>query len=147
PPPLPDSVPPRLARVVSMMMAKSRDQRYPDARSARKALQAVQAMLAELAGVPIRMASEDTGVVDPADIFPPGYDRNAPIGAEQSGPMSATGSQSGPHAAHVSASGPYAAHASGSGPHAPHLASQSGPNPTMMGVPSKSLTLADTLTQ
>ncbi len=94
PPPLPDSVPPRLARVVSMMMAKSRDQRFPDARSARKALQAVQVLLAEEAGVPIPLSAEDTGVVDPVDIFPPGHDRSAPTGAEQSGSMSVSGSHS-----------------------------------------------------
>jgi serine/threonine protein kinase len=98
PPPLPESISPRLTRVVSMMMAKGRDRRYPDARSARKALQAVQAKLAEEAGVPIPTTQQDTGVIDPADIYPPGFDRNAPIGqAEQSGPMIASDStRSGP---------------------------------------------------
>src|SRR5690606_28629978 len=77
PPPLPDSIPPRLVRVVSMMMAKARDERYPDARSARKALQAVQARLPEDAGVPCPRTAYDTGVVEPADIYPPGFDRSA----------------------------------------------------------------------
>ena len=97
PPPLPEWVSPRLARVVSMMMAKSRDQRYPDARSARKALQAVQAKLAEEAGVPIPTTQVDTGVIDPADIYPPGFDRSSGLPAEQSGPMAASDStRSGP---------------------------------------------------
>jgi len=99
PPPLPDFIPQRLVRVVSLMMAKSRDQRYPDARSARKALQAVQALMAEEAGVPIPTISEDTGVVNPADIYPPGFDRSAPVTpAEQSGPITASDShRSGPN--------------------------------------------------
>jgi tRNA A-37 threonylcarbamoyl transferase component Bud32 len=74
PPPLPKTVPIPLQRVVKMMMAKSRDQRYPDARSARKALQAVQARLAEDAGVPVKFSAFDTGVVDPRDIYPEGHE-------------------------------------------------------------------------
>ncbi|MFO7562949.1 MAG: serine/threonine-protein kinase [Enhygromyxa sp.] len=94
PPPLPDFIPQRLTRVVSLMMAKSRDDRYPDARSARKALQAVQALMAEEAGVPIPKPLEDTGVIDPNDIYPPGFDRSAPVApAEQSGPRAASDSQ------------------------------------------------------
>jgi serine/threonine protein kinase len=74
PPPLPDTIPAPLQRVVKMMMAKTRDQRYPDARSARKALQAVQARLAADAGVAVRRSVHDTGVVDPRDIYPEGHE-------------------------------------------------------------------------
>jgi serine/threonine protein kinase len=74
PPPLPDSIPMPLQRVVKMMMAKVRDQRYPDARSARKALQAVQARLSSDAGVPVRRSVHDTGLVDPRDIYPEGHE-------------------------------------------------------------------------
>jgi serine/threonine protein kinase len=101
PPPLPDTLSPRLTRVVSMMMAKSRDQRYPDARSARKALQAVQAKLQEEAGVPVDSVHMDSGVVDVNDIYPPGFDRSAPItrefieSSEQSGPLASDSSRSG----------------------------------------------------
>jgi hypothetical protein len=56
--------------VVKMMMAKTRDQRYPDARSARKALQAVQARLAADAGIAVEHSVHDTGVVDVRDIYP-----------------------------------------------------------------------------
>ena len=126
PPPLPDSIPPRLVRVVSMMMAKGRAERYPDARSARKALQAVQARLAEDAGVPIPMTAYDTGVVDPADIYPPGFDRSA------TGPIGPTGSSG-------------AADSAGSGPRV--AANQStGTGPTMMPASKQTMTLADTLT-
>ena len=71
PPPLPEGVPVPLVRVVNMMMAKQRDRRYPDARSARKALQAVQAKLAEQAGVPVPSSTLDTGIVDPREIYGP----------------------------------------------------------------------------
>jgi serine/threonine protein kinase len=74
PPPLPDHIPIPLQRVVKMMMAKTRDQRYPDARSARKALQAVQARLAADAGVAVKRSVHDTGVVDPRDIYPEGHE-------------------------------------------------------------------------
>jgi serine/threonine protein kinase len=74
PPPLPDDIPPALVRVVKMMMAKVRDQRYPDARSARKALQAVQSKLAADAGVAVKRSVHDTGVVDPRDIYPEGHE-------------------------------------------------------------------------
>ncbi|PRP93274.1 Serine/threonine-protein kinase PknB [Enhygromyxa salina] len=99
PPPLPDTIPLPLQRVVSMMMAKSRDQRYPDARSARKALQAVQAQLADDAGVPIKMSPHDTGLVDPRDIYPPGHE------ALESNPAFRAGSGSHPGAASGSGSG------------------------------------------
>jgi serine/threonine protein kinase len=122
PPPLPDSIPPRLARVVAMMMAKSRAERYPDARSARKALQSVQSMLAADAGIPIPFSPHDTGVVDPADIYPPGFDRS------QTGPIDAGIAPTIPPV-------PDALTASGSGP----VATDSGPRTTM--------TLADTFTQ
>jgi serine/threonine protein kinase len=72
PPPLPESIPAPLQRVVKMMMAKTRDQRYPDARSARKALQAVQARLAADAGIAVEHSVHDTGVVDVRDIYPEG---------------------------------------------------------------------------
>lgn len=72
PPPLPASVPETLAQVVSTMMAKGRDQRYPNARAARKALQAVHSQLAAEAGVPVAFNPEDTGIVDPRDIYGPG---------------------------------------------------------------------------
>ena len=131
PPPLPDSVPPRLRRVVGLMMAKGRDQRYPDARSARKALQAVQAALAAEAGVPIPMASEDTGVVDPSELFAdhelhtplPGGAYNTPVPHD---PLTTTGDPT------LSQSGP--------------RLSASGSGPTMMPVTSGRMTLADTLT-
>jgi hypothetical protein len=74
PPPLPDTIPVPLQRVVKMMMAKTRNQRYPDARSARKALQAVQARLAADAGVAVKRSAHDTGVVDPRDIYPEGHE-------------------------------------------------------------------------
>lgn len=125
PPPLPEWISPRLSRVVSMMMAKSRDQRYPDARSARKALQAVQAKLAEEAGVPIPTSQQDTGVIDPADIYPPGFDRSGPITGPITGPGIGQADQSGPMQASDS--------------------TRSGPLSTPTHAPS--LTLADTLTQ
>lgn len=119
PPPLPESIPPRLVRVVSMMMAKARDQRYPDARSARKALQLVQSGLAADAGLPIPFTPGDTGVIDPADIYPPGFDRSA----ASSGPATLDGSP----------------------PSMPTTPTPM-PSPTMMPVGQKSLTLADTFT-
>jgi serine/threonine protein kinase len=137
PPPLPETIPPRLRRVVSLMMAKSRDQRYPDARSARKALQAIQAALAGEAGVPIPLASEDTGVVDPADFED--YDMATPLPAESYRGLVTPA----PHDLVIGDS----SSTSQSGPRT----SASGSGPTMMPVPvpgaGRSMTLADTLTK
>jgi serine/threonine protein kinase len=94
PPPLPDSVPPPLQRVVKMMMAKTRDQRYPDARSARKALQAVQARLSADAGIPVKYSPHDTGLVDPRDIYPEGHEAIVNNPAFSSGARAGSGSGS-----------------------------------------------------
>lgn len=59
-PPLGPHVPPALAEVAMRLMAKTRDDRYPDARSARKALQALHGQLASMAGVPTSYSPEDT---------------------------------------------------------------------------------------
>jgi serine/threonine protein kinase len=91
PPPLPAAIPLPLQRVVKMMMAKGRDERYPDARSARKALQSVQARLSDDAGIPIKLSPHDTGLVDPRDIYPAGHEAlvNNPAFRAGSGSMSA----------------------------------------------------------
>jgi serine/threonine protein kinase len=96
PPPLPDSIPVPLQRVVKMMMAKTRDQRYPDARSARKALQAVQSRLAADAGVAVRRSTHDTGVVDPRDIYPEGHEALTSSARAGSGSSSRAASDSAP---------------------------------------------------
>jgi serine/threonine protein kinase len=97
PPPLPDTIPLPLQRVVKMMMAKGRDERYPDARSARKALQSVQARLSDDAGIPIKVSPHDTGLVDPRDIYPAGHEAlvNNPAFRAGSGSISSA-SGSGP---------------------------------------------------
>jgi serine/threonine protein kinase len=68
PPPLPGSVPAPLVEVVFTLMAKSRDDRYPDARTARKALQAAAEVIASETGVPLPAHHRDprdiTGVHD-----------------------------------------------------------------------------------
>ena len=97
PPPLPDTIPMALQRVVKMMMAKGRDQRYPDARSARKALQAVLARIADDEGVAIKLSPYDTGIVDPRDIYPPGHEAltQNPAFASSAGSGSGSGSNPG----------------------------------------------------
>jgi serine/threonine protein kinase len=133
PPPLPDSIPVPLQRVVKMMMAKTRDQRYPDARSARKALQAVQVRMAADAGVVVKYSAHDTGVVDPRDIYPPGHEAltNNPAFAGQA-------------TRHPSDSAPWdPSEVSGSGPHTNAIA------PTMPPIepqPKAQMSLADALT-
>jgi serine/threonine protein kinase len=64
PPPLPSSVPTVLVEVVTTLMAKARDERYPDARSARKALQIAGEQIAAETGVPLPIGYGDatTGV-------------------------------------------------------------------------------------
>nr|WP_255216073.1 serine/threonine-protein kinase [Pseudenhygromyxa sp. WMMC2535] len=87
PPPLPPQVPPQLVNVVQRMMAKEKDVRYQDARSARKDLQAVHSMLCAETGVPMRFASEDTGVVDPRDIYGSGGVPGSTLSASGSAPV------------------------------------------------------------
>jgi len=97
-PPLPEHIPPSLQRVVKMMMAKARDERYPDARSARKALQGIQAEIASAQGVVLRASPHDTGIVDPRDIYPPGHEaltENPAFAATVSDSGVASGSGSG----------------------------------------------------
>ena len=102
PPPLPESIPVPLQRVVAMMMAKSRDERYSDARLARKALQSVQLDLAHAQGIAVPRSPQDTGVVDPRDIYPPGHEalRNNPaFSGEGYDPSEYSSSDVGPRAA------------------------------------------------
>ncbi|WP_181233958.1 serine/threonine-protein kinase [Enhygromyxa salina] len=160
PPPLPDTIPPPLQRVVKMMMAKGRDERYPDARSARKALQSVQARLWEDAGIPIKSNPHDTGVVDPRDIYPPGHEAlvNNPAFRSGSGSMSAaTGSGLGLGSGLGSGSGsmsqtpiPYDP-AEISGPLAAELGAEYGSDSGMTVPPvvprTTHMSLADALTQ
>jgi serine/threonine protein kinase len=123
PPPLPENIPVPLQRVVKMMMAKTRDQRYPDARSARKALQAVQARLAADAGVAVKRSVHDTGVVDPRDIYPEGHEAlvNNPA-FNQPGARAGSGSR------------PAAGPASDSAPWDPSEISGSGSGPLGTGI-------------
>ncbi len=60
PPPLPASVPKPLADVVAKLMAKVRDERYSDARGARRALQMAAEQIAAETGVPLPASYRDS---------------------------------------------------------------------------------------
>ena len=60
PPPLPPEIPKPLVEVVAKLMAKARDDRYPDARSARKALQTAAEQISIETGVPLPASYRDS---------------------------------------------------------------------------------------
>ena len=91
PPPLPADVPMPLVELVKRLMAKTRDERFPDARTARRALQGVAELIAVELGVPL-----------------PAHYRDSAMGHTGAHPSlaSLSGAASGPHVTgHVSLPG------------------------------------------
>ena len=132
-PPALSEVPSILEEVVLKMMAKTRDERFPDARSARKALEDVHSQLAREQGLELKFSSCDTGIVDPRDIYPPGHEaltQNPAFASSGSGSVPQLGAPGSYNPSEYSSSRPNTGPlASGSGP----LVLGSGSGPLALG--------------